>query len=239
MYQTLVKPLAQDIKKFILDTLFPIHCVICDKEGVFICPDCQNQLSPVDRQYCIICQKPTPFGLTHPGCQTPHGPDGAISIYNYHDKKVSAVLIDGKYKFLPGIYQHLGKILSKKLQTELFSLITEPVLVPLPLHRSRKRWRGFNQAEILCQTISQELNFPVISALVRKRSTKTQKDLKRDERLKNMTGAFALKKGVDVHGKNLVLIDDVTTTGSTLIEACQVLKRNGGAKVICLTVAKD
>jgi competence protein ComFC len=254
MYKTLLRPLATDVKNFILDTLFPINCVICKKDGAFVCADCRSQFTKVDGQICLVCQKPSPFGLTHPGCQTPHGQDATFSIYNYHDKKVAQVIIDGKYKFLPGIFTLLGKITAERLDPNLLSLFSNPFLVPLPLHKSRQRWRGFNQAEVLCQAIAHNLSLPctsvpfgrltvaggeLVEPLVRCKATQTQKDLKREQRLKNMGDAFVLKTGADVHGKNLILIDDVTTTGATLTEACKVLKRNGAAKVLCVTVARD
>jgi glutaredoxin-like YruB-family protein len=126
---------------------------------------------------------------------------------------------------------------------------------------------GFNQAEILCQTIGKELNLPVIDLLKRHKLTKVQKDIKKKEqRAKNMEGAFAMRSspllfkegcrpqgdGVvgddeqltdkipfDIHNRSFILVDDVVTTGSTLLEAVKVLKRNGAAKVYCLTVARD
>lgn len=258
MYQTLIKPLAQDIKTFILDTLFPISCLVCEQEGSFICAECAVKLTPVQNQFCIACHKPAPFGLTHPGCQTPQGADGLISFFDYHDKNVAEILIKGKYSFIPGTYGIFGKILAEKIKNHYQHLLAgDYTLVPVPLAASRKRWRGFNQAEVLCQALSLQLGFPFGNLLVRTKTTKTQKDLKKDQRVKNVSDAFAVSPpfqgGVDreagrggwnfdshpIKNKNLILVDDVTTTGSTLNEAAKVLKRNGAEKVLCLTVARD
>ncbi len=274
MYQTLIKPLFSDVKTFVLDTLFPISCLSCGKEGVFtqhhfsddnqnsiikntdcsistdnqnstksgagfICADCKATMKKLEHQRCIVCQKNTPFGFTHPYCLTTFGADGLISFYDYHDEKVANIIIKGKYNFLPAVYSELGKIIANQLKTSYPLLTTHYSLVPIPLHSSRQRWRGFNQAEVLCQSLSENLGLACINVLVRCKITKTQKDLKKEGRLKNVADAFKLKSGTDVHSKNIILVDDVTTTGATLLEAAKVLKRNGAAKVICLTVARD
>jgi competence protein ComFC len=243
MYQTFIKPLYLDVKTFVLDTLFPISCLACGEEGTWICADCKSTIGKLEHQRCIVCQKNTPFGLTHPHCQTPHGADGLISFLNYHDQKVADILIKGKYNFLPGVYEELGKLLAGQLKTQYPNILISNIsLVPIPLHSTRKRWRGFNQAEVLCRSLSEQLNLPVADVLQRKKITKTQKDLKKDARLKNVDGAFALsplfsKEGV--RGSSFILVDDVTTTGATLAEAAKVLKRNGATQAICLTVARD
>lgn len=256
MYQTLIKPLASDVKKFFLDTVFPIRCLVCDIEGQFICGKCISNLHKLDKQYCIVCAKPSVLGFTHPGCASPHTADGLISILNYHDEKVSDILIKGKYSpgFLFGVYEVLGKFLAKKLKQDFHHLLSSDVyLVPIPLSKTRQRWRGFNQAELLCQAISAELNLSMTNVLIKQKSTKTQKDLKREQRIENVKSAFSVSPpfqgGVAAEGgqggwsglrdKNFLLTDDVTTTGSTLLEAAKVLKRNGAKNVWCLTVARD
>ena len=184
MYQTLVKPLYQDIKKFVLDTLFPIFCLSCGKEGVFLCVQCQSTLINVN-QHCLICQKPSPGGLTHPKCQSPFSAEQLISIFDYHDEKVSKILITGKYYFLPDVFRMLGKLLAEKLKINFPDLLnaTNYTLTAIPLHKRRLRWRGFNQAQILCESLGEELELPVLDVLIRNKPTKIQKDLKKEQRL--------------------------------------------------------
>ncbi|HVY67921.1 MAG TPA: ComF family protein [Patescibacteria group bacterium] len=244
MYQTWLKPLFADVKAFVLDTLFPMTCLGCGREGSFLCSDCSALLPRVEYQRCIACQKPTPFGLTHPGCLSPQGADGLISCLDYHDPAVSKIIIRGKYYFLPGVYALLGRLLAEYLKANYAGLLAGPsafVLVPIPLAPARRRWRGFNQAEILCEALAAELSLPVCRALVRHRRTRTQKDLKREQRLANMAGAFSINHNLkpEILNRNLLLVDDVTTTGATLLEAAKVLKRNGAGQVFCLTVARD
>lgn len=206
-----------------------------------MCGVCKSSITGLEHQSCIACQKPAPFGLTHPGCQTPHGADAFISFYDYHNDKLAKIIIAGKYNFIPHCYHILAKMLATKIQKEYsYVLLAEAFsLCPIPLHPSRKRWRGFNQAEILCDTLSAELNLPVAHVLTRHKKTKTQKDLKKEQRLKNVLDAFKLTPKADIRNKNIILVDDVATTGATLQEAAKVLKRNGASKIICLTVARD
>jgi competence protein ComFC len=241
MYQTFIKPLFSDVSTFILDTLFPISCLGCGEEGEFICADCKVLMKTLEHQRCIVCQKNTPFGITHPHCQTPYGADGLISFYNYHDEKVAKIIIGGKYNFIPQTFELLGQMAAEKILTEHQNLLTANSyeLSHVPLHTTRLRWRGFNQSEVLAQSIGKSIGIGHQNLLVRTKITKTQKDLNKEERSKNIAEAFKLKPGTDVHDKNIILVDDVTTTGATLQEAAKILKRNGAAKVICLTVARD
>ena len=239
MYQTLLKPIFLDVKNLLLDVFFPITCCVCNLEGQFVCQDCLKKLAVLEKQKCILCQKPAPFGLTHPDCKMTFGAEQAISFFDYHDKNVDTILINGKYKFLPEIYRILGKIISEKIKINYPELLNNFLLVPLPLHKFRHRWRGFNQAEILCQELSNNLNLKILDCLKRSRQTKTQKNLKKEARLKNVVGAFDFKKNLNIYGHKIILVDDVTTTGATLLEAAKVLKKNGAAQVVCLTVAKD
>lgn len=243
-YHKLIKPLYFDIRKLILDVLFPKFCLGCEAEGGFLCLECKATLTPVQNQHCIICHKPAPFGLTHSGCLTPYGAEGQISFFDYHDEKVANLLIKGKYSFLPEIYEILGEILAKKIRNDFSYILNEGPykLVPIPLHPFRSRWRGFNQAEVLCNSLEKHLGLPVINPLIRKKPTQTQKDLMREQRITNVQGAFTLSpnfQSFNSQSFNCILVDDVTTTGSTLLEAAKVLKRNGAKKVICLTVARD
>lgn len=242
IYKHWLKPIYIDVRDFALDTLFPIRCIICEAEGAFACPNCRQSLERVPEQQCIVCRKPSPFGLTHAGCRTPHGADGSVSIYDYHDRHVADILIQGKYKFLPGVYGEIGEAAAEVIDASHTHLLeaAEPFsLVPIPLAPSRERWRGFNQSELLCQALSTRLGLLTLHTLERTRATRTQKELGREQRQQNMAGAFRLRKGMDIHGRNLLLVDDVITTGSTLLEAAKVLKRNGAAKVWCLAIARD
>ena len=109
-------------------------------------------------------------------------------------------------------------------------------LVPVPLHGLRQLERGYNQSEILAQGISKALNVPVLEALGRTRSTKRQARLEKPERIDNIRDAFRVCK--DVNGLELILVDDVHTTGSTLNEASLELIRAGAKRVRIAVIAR-
>lgn len=185
-----------------------------------------------------MCLKPSLDGVTHARCSVTYGPDHLLSLYDYHDPVVAEMLVLGKYKFLPEVYKILGVLLTEQL-TQYSYLLHNSYLVPLPLSKQRERWRGFNQSKLLCSTIGEKLTIPIIEPLLRIKHTKVQKDLGLSARLENMKNAFIFDMSFDVHGKNILLIDDVITTGTSLREAVKVLKRRGAGQVFCLTVARD
>ena len=112
-------------------------------------------------------------------------------------------------------------------------------LVPVPLYHRRHRERGFNQANELARGLAQKRKLRVLSCLYRCRETPSQTKLSRNARWENMAGAFALKRGFDVRGLNLLLIDDVFTTGATTNACAQVLAQAGAASLAVLTVARS
>jgi ComF family protein len=107
-------------------------------------------------------------------------------------------------------------------------------VVPVPLHRSRERTRGFNQA----RELARHLRLPVADVLIRTRETESQTDLPASRRQANVRGAFALKRDAVVDGRIVVLVDDVRTTGATLNACASVLLDAGAAEVRALTAAR-
>jgi ComF family protein len=112
------------------------------------------------------------------------------------------------------------------------------IIVPVPLHPTRQRERGFNQAALLAELLSTRISIPCKRVLKRIRYTTTQTALDRAERMENLHNAFRLRKNADVRGLHVLLIDDVLTTGSTLSECARVLKRAGAISVHAATAAR-
>jgi predicted amidophosphoribosyltransferase len=255
-------PFVTDISHFTIDTLFPKACLVCDEPNTFLCSRCSSEFAPVSHQICIVCTKPSLHGMTHERCKAPQSPEGLLAPFDYHDPRVADILVDAKYKFLPDVYTTLGKLLADFIRREgLHRYLEGYTVCPVPLSKQRLRWRGFNQAALMATVFSESLCLPYEQVLSRHKVTKTQKDLSKDARKHNMTNAFSLlhyarpwyepildklfvyEKSLhlreSVAGKSFLLIDDVVTTGSTLLEATKVLKRNGAKSVWCVTVARD
>lgn len=111
-------------------------------------------------------------------------------------------------------------------------------VIPVPLHPTRKRERGFNQAELLAELLARRAGLTMQAALERIRYTTTQTAFDRAERMENLHNAFRLRKKADVRGLRVLLIDDVMTTGSTLSECARVLKAGGAISVHAATAAR-
>ena len=114
------------------------------------------------------------------------------------------------------------------------------VLIPIPLYKSKLRKRGYNQAQLLALGLSKKLNIPMIDILIRVKNTRSQVGLERKKRIENIAGAFSISPNILISQYlNIFLVDDVLTTGSTLLEAANVLKRNGAKKVWGIALARD
>jgi len=204
-----------------------------------------------DKQICPICGRGALGGLTHDFCRKPFGLDGLTSIFAY--KGVVAKAIKKlKYKFVKDLAEELVELfLSFCGEEKLFSdfcCLSNVILVPIPLHPQRLRWRGFNQAELLGELIAENLGIKFVpDLLIRVKDTKPQVELDRKSRQQNILGAFRknpnsqstrLPAGEGVRNSLILIFDDVWTTGATLKEAAKVLKRNGAKKVWGLTIAR-
>ncbi len=121
----------------------------------------------------------------------------------------------------------------------LGSLFDESVLCPIPLAKQRLRWRGFNQSALVAAELANHYSAPVVNSLQRIKNTKTQKDLTKAERSPNMASSFIVSDTLVLKNKSVIIIDDVITTGATLLEASRVLKSAGAEQVWCLTLARD
>jgi ComF family protein len=135
----------------------------------------------------------------------------------------------------------LGRALSSLLQQHSVKLGEQPLILPVPLHRVKDRARGFNQAEEIANAVKKLTGFAIERhALVRKRATESQTGMTSHQRRENVRGAFALRKrGLNVvKGRNIVLIDDVMTTGATAAECTRVLLRAGAKQVLVATAAR-
>ena len=227
----------------LLDIIFPRYCVNCKKFGEFLCPNCFSKLSFDTRNICLACGNGSYNGLTHPKCRKTNTPEGSFTgvVFNKISKKL---IYQFKYRpYLSGLSGFISDLLYESLiQNENFNDLNHQriVLVPIPLSSKRFKKRGYNQAEILAKGLSKKFGFPVIDCLGRVKETRSQVGLSKKERRENISGAFAIiNHKSSIINRNVLLIDDVVTTGSTFSEACNVLKKNGVGKVWGIAFAKE
>jgi competence protein ComFC len=224
----------------IADVFYPKYCFGCRRAAGYLCKFCVNQVSVMKKPFCVVCNKHAVKGFTHEPCKNPLVPERLLSALPYQDAIVSDMLITGKYYFIPELFAILGALTAHTILERDIDFpqedFAEFIVCSIPLHSQRQRWRGFNQSEIAGKIIAQAFNLPYVNLLTRTKKTKTQKDLDHTARKTNMQNAFACNYQPP---KKVIVIDDVTTTGQTFLEAAKVLKQNGAQTVWCISIAKD
>ena len=231
----------------LLHLLSPKRCVACGKFGSYFCIDCLKKIKPFFHQRCIVCSRVSHGGATHNACRRRRSLDGLFCLFKYQGI-VRNGIIKLKYSKLTDIEEELADLISANLQLqgeyetlgelEDFILTKQPVVTPIPLHWWKQTKRGFNQAEIIGNIVADSYDLPILPmVLKRKFRLKSQTKLKIKQRAKNAKGVYFvnenyLEKGkIDPMLNNILLVDDVTTTGSTLKEAAKVLKQMGAKYV--------
>lgn len=238
----------------LVDIIYPRICLACkhkiDNAHIdnLICKKCWSSIKKNLPPFCHSCGRRLKTQPLRAGAGFTKSICPACVKTNLHfDRAFSPCIYDGAVKKLIHLFKYarkdyLGQPLSK-LMIEFIKEYNLPIkymdyIVPVPLHAIKLREREFNQADILSEHIAEEFNKVVLkNNLMRHKFTKTQAELKADERILNIKGSFSVIKSEGVKGKNLLLVDDVLTTGATASEAALTLKEAGANIVFVLTVA--
>lgn len=226
-----------------LDFILPPRCVSCGKRIVdpgALCNICFSELDFITEPNCICCGLPFEFaveGESHCGAclQEPPAYSWARAALRYDDISSHLILSlkhSKKLENAPTIARMMMQVIASKASNiDLF--------VPVPLHRHRLFSRRFNQSALLAQHLSEQMAIPCeVTALNRIKPTPPQVGLSRTQRRKNMQGAFQVKQSAAIYDKNIVLIDDVFTTGATASACVKVLKKAGAKSVGIVTLAR-
>lgn len=246
---------------FLLSILFPRRCPFCHEivptADDLICPDCRRlvkryyliqepvckrcgkAISSMRSEYCMDC------------AEHPRSFDGGISVFRYGRRNLKP--IPGK---LPGYEKHsMGESVLRfkyhncreyadyyieEMLSEYGAVLCRfrpDVIIPVPVHPSRYRKRGYNQAEILARKLGERLQIEVCSTLlVRVKKTRPQKELNTTERMRNLQKAFTIEGTMPKGYRRILLIDDIYTTGSTMEICTRRLKEAGAEKVFCISI---
>lgn len=232
----------------ILGFFLPTSCSYCrspigDSALPFFCASCWNDFAVLSGQLCPRCGRPfdSPETLTRSpdhicsDCRlSPPAFDQALSVGFFEGPLREAI---HQFKYRP--CRSLGAPLARWMAGNIRTVSTINVVMPVPLHVTRLRQRGFNQALLLAHELSKSFAIPLsFDNLARVRSTRPQIELSGEERVKNVAGAFALRQPEQVRGIKVLLVDDVFTTGATMNECAAVLKEAGAVRVTALTLAR-
>ncbi|MBB5036101.1 ComF family protein [Prosthecobacter dejongeii] len=245
----------------VLDGFYPRLCRHCEvllpheapRQGVgaWFCGTCQQDMEATTAPYCSVCGEMFSGAMTEAfRCQNCTGHrvayDFAVAGYQISEP-VREVIHRYKYGRDLSLRAALADLLLPALEDPRLASedLRRWLLVPVPLHFSRQIWRGFNQSWELCRQISQRTGIPAAQSLSRQTRTVAQAHLQRRKRLANLRGAFALshrfswRPPQELKGRNILLVDDVLTTGATAHECAKVLKQQAGVeKVVVITAAR-
>lgn len=216
----------------LLDLIFPKTCVGCSRFGSYICEACLNKVEYFQTQVCPECYRNSINGQIHKYCWKKNSLDGVISFVNYKSP-VREIVQQLKYRFTTDLLKEFsGKF---KFEKDLIKGKNWTVL-PLPLHRERQNFRGFNQAELLGKIVSEKLNLNFNTTVLKKMvKTKPQVGLSKKERKANINDVFKVEKSLTE--ENYFLFDDVWTSGASLKSAAGELKEAGAKNVWGITLA--
>lgn len=232
----------------ILDLVFPKFCVGCKKEGEWICSDCLDTIKFLENQNCPSCHRPNIFGEFCSDCESSYSLDGALVAADYQEEIIEEIIKKMKYSFVSDLGKNIGDLLAvffmefketiKGLKNNHFDF-DNCLVMPVPLHPKRLRWRGFNQAEIIANKFVLPFDLKKdYLALGRKKYARPQARLKKKERTRNILNNF-FYQGDYLSGRDILLVDDVITSGATLNECAKVLKDNGAGRVWGLAFARN
>lgn len=225
----------------LLDLIYPRRCPVCDKAvkpfGSLICEECEKKIKYVKAPYCQKCGKELKDKRAfycHDCAHKEHKYDRGMALFQY--ASVADSLYRFKYRGRAEYAAYYAERMAYVLGEKILSLHPD-ALVPVPIHSSKKRIRGYNQAEALANELGGILDVPVNVKLIKRvRKTAPMKDLSIEERQNNLKRAFKICHN-DVKLSTIVIIDDIYTTGSTIDAMAQELRLAGVENIYFATLA--
>ncbi len=223
-----------------IELIFPKTCIGCysrlENNEQILCKECKGSLEFLS-DVCEVCGSIKENGICHICKSGEIYFDKARSVFHFN-KIIQNLIHEFKYNEMKKVSQYLGKLTEEYLNRfQPFEHVD--IITPIPLHKVKKRSRGFNQSEYLTREIADQMKWKHIPNLIlRKKFTETQTKLTKKQRRVNVSDAFKLNPKFDVKNKNILIVDDVFTTGATINSASNLLRNNGVNKIYVLTIAR-
>lgn len=234
------------IKKIASSVFFPPLCLSCqahlekeEEQKILICVKCIKKLKTRSGFVCSKCDKRIPktvkLGNKSRCCN-----QIVLIASGYYEGVLRDIIFSLKYKKLTSAKSSLKYIIKSHLNKNTKDALKKFIIIPIPLYSSKERERGFNQARLISEILSEIAGTNILlNNLVRIKDTKPQVDMKsHKERGENIQNAFIVTNKESIKGKNIILVDDVFTSGSTMREAVSTLKKTGAKKIVGFVVAK-
>lgn len=223
-----------------IDLIYPPTCALCGRSSSSeICSKCWGDLIPLSERVCPKCGNPIIAGEPCPFCLAMEFHfDKAVSIYAYEEPLRDA-LLSFKYHAAERKGRALAGLFAEGYEDSPVARMKFDMIVPVPLTSKKMRHRSYNQSEILAFGISDVSGIPVVPyAILKVKDNLSQTGLDLSERIKNVSDAFKVADPLLVHGKKILLVDDIITTGATISECAKALKAAGAGRVIAISLAR-
>lgn len=229
-------------KNYLYEMLFPRSCYGCGQKQTYLCDACIEKYT-LPHSICIRCQDRIPAGKLKTECKKNLHLNRLFTCSNYQSKPLADLVHDLKYRRARELSNTLAALASHWLNENILpeDMNKIDVVVEVPMFKKMERERGFNHAALIAEAIAeaQSLSYQK-GVLLKKSKTSSQVTTKnKKEREKNLVGVFKVADDADLVQKNVLLIDDVITTGSTLRECAKALRLAGAKEVWGLAIAKD
>jgi len=251
--EPLLRPSIAERFDWLVDWLYPPRCRACaqafhGRDAEYFCAGCWDKIRLVSHPVCNVCGRPFPdaSGGDH-ACgvclaRPPHFARAWSWACYPREEAENHPLRQAVQRFKYGRKVSLGKPLGRLMARGCGDFLREcnaDVIIPVPLHPKRLRWRGFNQALLLARQVSKVYGIDADPYVLRRiKETPPQTQLNEEERRRNVRGAFGLAPGRSVEGLKVLLVDDVFTSGATVNECSRTLSRSGARQVFVVTLAR-
>ncbi|MFH1657337.1 MAG: phosphoribosyltransferase family protein [bacterium] len=231
------------IKEEALNVLFPKICLNCGKEGDYVCGECSVFIGEA-ALICPVCNKSNFTGQRHLHCSARSGLDGLVNIWEY-EGIIKEVFKNIKYKrvshmapeFTAKAFEAIAKD-TGRFQSFLSFLFSENTHIAyVPMYKKKEKQRGFNQAKLIAEEMGKISGKKVVSLLIKTKETSSQTKLDKEARSKNLKDAFEYCEKT-ILPSQIVLVDDIWTTGATMRECCRILKKAGVQKIWGFTLVR-
>ncbi len=226
------------ILRLLPDLLFPPQCLCCERSLLgsserYICSKCYEKVEFIDSNSCWYCAKPLgkySARLKHcDECRNNHHSYTRVIAACRYTSPAKELIHALKFDNQRNIYQYVAEMILTRINEE-YSALKFDYIIPVPLHKQKKYERGYNQSALIARTLGEELRIPYSEKLLlRNRYTISQFSLTATERKNNLTGAFSAHHNLDKG--NILLIDDIFTTGSTMDECAKTLRSSGASRI--------
>lgn len=216
--------------------VFTEKCLFCGNFGSTFCPSCLGKVKVSQKDFCLICQRLSARGATHPQCRTTLTPMDIFCCFEYEGLTRECIK---KSKYYSKYFKALKDLTAFALNyfENLGGFYSNCIVIPIPLNPKKHSERGFNQAQIIAQILSIKLKLKVAPNLLkRSKITEAQYKMNKFERIDNLKNAFTTAGSV--RGLTILLVDDISTSGATFIEASATLMQAGATSVHCFSLAK-